>query len=129
MGFGEAVQTVLGKYAVFSGRARRSEYWYWTLAMVIAAIVIEILTAISRPLGVVIDVIWILGTVLPGLGVFVRRMHDTGRSGWWWFIVLVPFVGWIVLLVFACQDSQPGDNRYGPNPKWAAPMAPPGYPA
>jgi uncharacterized membrane protein YhaH (DUF805 family) len=58
-----------------------------------------------------------LAVLLPGLGVFVRRMHDTGRSGWWFFINFVPLVGWIISLIFLVQDSKPGDNQYGPNPK------------
>ncbi len=58
-----------------------------------------------------------LAVFLPGWAVFTRRMHDIGKSGWWWLIGLVPVVGAIVLLVFACTDSQPGDNVYGPNPK------------
>lgn len=129
MGFGEAIQSVIGKYADFSGRARRSEYWYWVLAVVIAGIVIEILLAISRPLGLIIDVIWVLGTIIPNIAVLFRRLHDTGRSGWWWLIVFVPIVGAIVLIVFAAQDSHPGENQYGPSPKGAGPLTTPtGYP-
>ena len=64
-----------------------------------------------------LGMIYNLAVLIPGLAVFCRRMHDTGRSGWWWLIALIPFVGWIVLLIFCCLDSQPGANQYGPNPK------------
>jgi uncharacterized membrane protein YhaH (DUF805 family) len=130
MGFGEAIKTVFGKYADFSGRARRSEYWYWILLAVIVAIVIAVLRAISNALGLVVDVLWVLGTIVPGLAVLFRRLHDTGRSGWWWLIGLIPIVGWIVLIVFTCQDSQPGENQHGPNPKGSMGQQPadPPYP-
>ena len=61
--------------------------------------------------------LYALAALLLGWAVFTRRMHDIGKSGWWWLIALVPIVGAIVLLVFMCKDSQPGDNAYGPNPK------------
>lgn len=116
----EAVKTVLGKYVDFSGRARRSEYWYWTLAVFLVYVVGLIFTAIARPLGLLIFVVLVLGGFLPGLAVSVRRLHDTGRSGWFLLISLIPFVGGIVLLVFQCADSQPQPNKYGPSPKAAA---------
>jgi len=117
--FTEAIRTVLNKYADFSGRARRSEYWYWTLAVIVAIVVCLILTAIAHTLGLVLYLLVLLGTLVPGLAVGVRRLHDTGRSGWWILIALVPLVGSIILLVFVCQDSQPGQNQYGPSPKAA----------
>jgi uncharacterized membrane protein YhaH (DUF805 family) len=119
MSYGEAIRSVLSKYADFSGRARRSEYWYWTLAVIVALVVCIIISAISHTLGLVLYVLVALGTLVPGIAVAVRRMHDTGRSGWWLFIGLVPLVGGIILLVFACQDSQPGSNEYGASPKEA----------
>ena len=113
----------LKKYAVFSGRSRRKEYWYFFLFNLIISFVLGF---IEGALGLFPDVDYsILGTIyslavlLPGLGVSVRRLHDTDRSGWWLLIAFIPLVGAIVLLVFMVQDSEPGDNRYGPNPKVA----------
>ena len=122
MSFAEAVRSALTQYATFTGRARRSEYWYFVLFNVIVSIVASIIDAV---IGVQL-VSWIvtLGLLVPGLAVTVRRLHDTGRSGWWILIGLVPLVGAIILIVFACQDSQP-DNQYGPSPKGGA--APGGY--
>ncbi|HTR71175.1 MAG TPA: DUF805 domain-containing protein [Mycobacteriales bacterium] len=117
MSFTEAVSTVLNKYADFSGRARRSEYWYWVLALALGWIVVEIFWAISRPLGWILYLVLLIGTIVPDLAVGVRRLHDTSRSGWWLLIALVPFVGGIILLVFMCLDSTPGPNDYGPSPK------------
>ena len=65
----------------------------------------------------ILGMVYSLASILPGWAVFNRRMHDIGKSGWWCLIGLVPVVGAIVLLVFTCKDSQPGDNEYGPNPK------------
>ncbi|MCU1593688.1 MAG: hypothetical protein JWO12_1080 [Frankiales bacterium] len=118
-----AVKTVLGKYADFSGRARRSEYWYWTLAVGLAIIGLEIvalvLAAVARPLGILVLVAVVivgLGAIVPGLAVGCRRLHDTGKSGWLLLLGIIPFGG-IVVLVFMVMDSTPGDNQYGPNPK------------
>ena len=111
---------VLKKYAVFSGRARRKEFWYFTLFNVIIWLVLMILSAAAGRARVIISVLSVLyglAVIIPGLAVEVRRLHDTGRSGWWILIGLVPFIGAIVLLVFLVQDSQPGANQYGPNPK------------
>lgn len=107
---------VLKKYFVFEGRARRKEYWYFTLFNLIVSL---LLGAVDGMLGSggLLGGIYALAVLLPSLGVGVRRLHDTGRSGWWLLIVLVPFIGWLALLFFAVQDSQPGINRFGPNPK------------
>lgn len=118
IGMADAVRRVLTQYATFSGRARRSEYWWFYLAYVIAAVVATIIDGI---LGVpVLEVLLALGLLIPGLAVGVRRLHDVGKSGWWLLIGLIPLVGPIVLLVFACQDSQPGSNQWGPSPKYGA---------
>ena len=110
------------KYACFSGRARRQEYWLFFLFNLIASIIINVIGGVlAGATGVdafaFLGAIYNLAVLIPSFAVFCRRMHDTGRSGWWWLIGLIPFVGWIVLLVFCCLDSQPGENKYGPNPK------------
>jgi len=110
------------KYACFSGRARRQEYWLFVLFNFIAAFVVGFVGGfLAGATGITafafLAPIYNLAVLIPGFAVLFRRLHDTGRSGWWWLIALVPFVGWIVLLVFCCLDSQPGENRYGPNPK------------
>ncbi len=110
------------KYATFEGRARRSEYWYFMLfyflAIVALAIVDVIVGTYSEEGGFgLLSGLFMLATILPSLAVTVRRLHDTDRSGWWVLINLVPILGALVLLVFTVLDSQPGANRFGPNPK------------
>lgn len=111
---------VVKKYAVFSGRARRAEFWYFTLFNVLIAIALTIadLEAIHIK---VLTLVYMLAVAIPGLAVQVRRLHDTDRSGWWLFISLIPLIGSIILLVFFVQDGQAGENRYGPNPKAGVP--------
>jgi uncharacterized membrane protein YhaH (DUF805 family) len=119
MAFQDAVKICLSKYADFSGRARRSEYWWFFLFQVLVSIVASIIDAIlgtrSGSFGVV-EGIASLALLLPGLAVGARRLHDTSKSGWWLLIALIPCVGFIVLLVFFVMDSHP-DNQYGPSPK------------
>ncbi len=112
----EAVSAVFSKYATFSGRSRRSEYWYFTLFNLLVALVLNFL---SRYIGAFdfIAGIYSLATLVPGLAVAVRRLHDTGRSGFWLLLVLIPIVGSIILIVWCATDSQPGENQYGANPK------------
>jgi uncharacterized membrane protein YhaH (DUF805 family) len=117
MGMADAVRIVLTKYADFSGRARRSEYWWFFLANFIVSIVAAILDqAVGFPL---LQIVLGLALLIPGIAVGVRRLHDTGRSGWWLLIAFVPFVGVIILVVLLCLDGQPGPNNYGPSPKYA----------
>jgi len=112
---------VLNKYAVFSGRARRREYWMFVLFNVIIALVLTIIEGIadagSEGSRSTLATLYGLAVLLPGLAVSVRRLHDTGRSGWWLLIGLIPIIGTIVLLIFMIQDGRPTDNQYGPNPK------------
>lgn len=118
MGFGEAVQSVFSKYATFSGRARRSEYWYFVLLQVIVTAVLNGLYSATESVAFsAILVLFDLALLVPSLAVCWRRLHDIGRSGAYYFFVLIPLVGWILLLVWMCQDSQPGANQYGPNLK------------
>jgi len=143
--------SVLKKYAVFEGRARRQEYWMFTLIQAIISVIFGIgytigfvmlgalaMTGASEynsaglpdfsgagslaavlVIGIVglLNTLYGIATLLPTLAVGARRLHDTGRSGWWQLISLVPFVGGIILLVFYCLDSE-GDNQYGRNPKY-----------
>ena len=108
---------VLKKYAVFSGRARRKEYWMFALFNFIIAIVIGIIEGI---IGTgFLGILYMLAVLIPCLAVSVRRLHDIDRTGWWVLIGLVPLIGAIVLIIFAVMDSTPGENQYGPNPKEA----------
>jgi uncharacterized membrane protein YhaH (DUF805 family) len=107
---------VLKKYATFSGRARRTEYWMFLLFSLIASMVLAFADGILGT-GGVLGAVYSLAVLLPTIGVSVRRLHDTGRSGWWLLVGLVPLVGPIVLVVFAVQDGNPGANAYGPSPK------------
>ena len=100
----QAIGACFKNYANFSGRARRSEYWWFCLLNFILGII------------PIVNIIWALIVLLPSLAVCVRRLHDTGRSGWWLLLALVPIVN-IVLIVFYLSDSQPGANQYGENPK------------
>ena len=112
----------LKKYAVFSGRSRRKEYWYFVLFNIIVSIVLAGIDALLGTLTSYIGLlsgIYGLAVLIPTLALTVRRLHDIDRSGWWILIGLVPLIGAIVLLVFAVMEGTPGNNRYGPNPKEA----------
>ena len=113
---------VLKKYAVFNGRARRKEYWYYTLFNIIITIVLAVIDSVAGSFSAATGIgllggIYALAMLIPGIAVSVRRLHDTERSGWWLLIALIPLIGAIVLLVFLVQDSKPGQNQYGENPK------------
>ena len=115
----------LKKYATFSGRSRRSEYWYFILFYLIIAIVLGIIdraagTMTSNGTVGVLGGLFGLAMLIPSLAVGARRLHDTGRTGWWQLIGLIPLIGIIVLIVFYVQDSHPGSNQYGTNPKEVA---------
>jgi uncharacterized membrane protein YhaH (DUF805 family) len=119
MSFPDAVRSALTQYATFSGRARRSEYWFFYLAVAVAYFVASF---VDQALGLnyVLYGVVVLALFLPTLAVGARRLHDTNRSGWWLLIGLVPLVGAIVLIVFFVQDSHQGVNQYGPSPKYAS---------
>lgn len=113
---------VLKKYAVFSGRARRKEYWYFTLfstliSLALALIDSQLGTFNSEAGTGLLGGLYSLAVLIPGIAVSVRRLHDTDHSGWWLFLALVPCIGAIVLFVFTVTDSTPGTNEYGPSPK------------
>lgn len=110
MGFGEAITSCFSQYIGFSGRACRSEYWYFALLVFLINIVIgiigsDILTALVA-----------LALFLPSISVGVRRLHDIDKSGWWILLALIPIIGTLIILFFAVLKSTPGSNEYGPNP-------------
>ncbi len=112
---------VLKKYAVFDGRARRKEYWMFTLFNLIASFVLGFIDGMlglttSSGLGP-LGGLYTLAVLVPSIAVSIRRLHDTGRSGWWLLLVFVPLIGGLALLVFMVLDSQSGQNQFGPNPK------------
>ena len=115
---------VLKQYADFNGRARRKEYWMFVLFNMIfgiAAIILDNVLGIAVE-GVGYGLLYGLYTLvvfIPGLAVVVRRLHDVEKSGWMFFIILIPLIGVIWLLVLMLTDSNPGENKYGPNPKEA----------
>ena len=131
--FGEAVKRAFSQYCKFTGRASRSEYWWFFLFLSIINIIFSggssfftvkgvfdgtITSEISALLNpfVIASGIWGLIILLPTWGLLFRRLHDTGRSGWNCLWGLLPFIGSIILIVYCCQESQPGENKYGPMP-------------
>ena len=110
------LRVIKENYANFNGRARRKEYWMFFLFNMIF---IFVAAMIDLALGTfpLLYVIYGLAVIVPSIAVFVRRLHDTGKSGWWFFIALIPFIGGIWLLVLMCIDGDAGANSYGPSPK------------
>lgn len=132
MDFGAATKAFWSNYGaslkvLFGGRARRREYWFIQLFLVLtnlAAAAIDLVLMggdldrfFANGGGGIVGLIWILVTVVPAIGVLVRRLHDTSRSGWWALIGLLPIAGAIVLLIFTIADSTEGENAYGASPK------------
>ncbi|WP_328930487.1 DUF805 domain-containing protein [Streptomyces sp. NBC_00190] len=107
---------VLKKYAVFSGRARRQEFWMFVLCNLVVDVVLVTLDVVLGTSGI-IDGVYTLAVLLPWVGLTVRRLHDTGRSGWWYLLVLIPLLGWIWLIVLMATEGEAGPNKYGPSPK------------
>lgn len=104
--FGKAISHVMSHYADFTGRARRSEYWWFVLFHFILLLIPGV------------NVIWALAAIIPMMAVTIRRLHDTGKSGWCVLFALLPLVGTILLIVWCCQDSSQDSNRYGKSPKY-----------
>jgi len=127
MRFAEAIKSFWTKYATFKGRSRRSEYWWIQLFLVltnlaVAAIDLALMNGdverfIANGGGGIVGLVWILATIVPALAVLVRRLHDTGKTGWWALIGFVPIVGAVILLVFTVLDSEVPENKHGPSPK------------
>ena len=114
MRFAQAISAGFSNYVNFSGRACRSEYWYWILFIVIADIVTGIIDA---ALGIqLVTSIFGLVTLLPSLAIAIRRLHDLDRTGWWVLLGLIPLIGWIILLIWYVTKGTDGPNRFGPDP-------------
>ncbi|MBI1205325.1 MAG: DUF805 domain-containing protein [Rhodopseudomonas sp.] len=113
MTFADAIKTGFNKYATFSGRAARSEFWFWTLFSILANLVASILDAVLG-LGL-IDLVVSLALLIPGLAVSVRRLHDLDRTGWWLLLIFTG-IGIILLLIWDCMKGTAGPNRFGADP-------------
>ncbi|MDE0589910.1 DUF805 domain-containing protein [Halocynthiibacter sp. C4] len=120
----KATRTVLSKYATFTGRATRPEFWWWALAVfginIVAQIIDGVLvapmlgfTAFQAEAGQPISILVMLALFLPNIAVAARRLHDIGRSGWWLLIAFIPLIGVLVLIYFYVQPSDQGSNEYG----------------
>jgi len=114
----------LKKYATFTGRARRKEFWFFTLGNFLAVLGLGVVDGLMGNFDPQYEIgplsgLYLLAVLVPSIAVTVRRLHDTDRSGWWILLGLIPIVGGLVLLYFEVLDSQPGTNRFGPNPKGA----------
>lgn len=111
----------LKRYAEFGGRSRRMEFWMFTLFTILVGIVANALDIALLNVGWddtgPIDALTSLALLIPSIAVGVRRLHDTGRSGWWYLLIFAVIIGWIFLLVWYCTDGEPMENEYGPDPK------------
>lgn len=120
--------TVLRKYADFSGRARRMEYWMFTLINFLIGVVLSFIDmALGSKVGAlegygIISLVYFLAVFIPGLAVTVRRLHDIGKSGWFFLIVFIPLIGFIWLLVLLFTEGTRGPNKYGEDPKGLDPL-------
>ena len=117
MNFFQAIESGLRKYVDFSGRAARSEFWYFTLFVVVVGWVAAILDLVAFPAltGSPLNAAFNLAMLLPSVAISARRLHDIDRTGWW-FLILFTVVGSILLLVWWCTKGTSGDNQYGPDP-------------
>jgi len=108
--------TPFTKYAQFNGRSSRKEFWLWFLLQLIAGFVFGMASATAPELGGILTTLWAVISFIPGIAVTIRRLHDTGHSGWYLLLFLIPIVGPIILLFFYLMKSQSGSNKYGENP-------------
>jgi uncharacterized membrane protein YhaH (DUF805 family) len=116
MNFQQAIQSVFANYVNFKGRAPRSEFWYWQLFLLVGGLVAELFDyGTGFRISAFSTLFW-LATVIPDIAVYVRRLHDTDRSGWWLLLFFVPLIGAIVLIVWFCTQGTHGYNRFGANP-------------
>ena len=127
MTMGDAVGSVFGNYATFSGRARRAEYWWFILFVFFVNIGVSIIDSIflgfsgAGPVGLIFS----LAIAIPTIALTARRLHDVNKSGWWQLIYLAPFLGVIIMLIWQCTRGTIGDNRFGPDPVIDAPVSEP----
>ena len=112
------LKCIKGHYADFEGRARRTEYWMFLLVNVLIAFVLGIIAAMTGFRA--LSTLYSLAVLLPGIAVGVRRLHDTGRSGWWLLISLIPVIGTIWIIVLLATNGDAGSNQYGADPKASA---------
>ena len=112
------IKVVRDNYANFEGRARRNEYWMFTLIVVIINIGTSVLDGVLFPEQRLISNLFSLAIVVPSVAVGARRLHDTGKSGWWQLLYILVIIGWIPLIIFLAKDSDIGDNDYGPSEKY-----------
>ncbi|MDO9168600.1 MAG: DUF805 domain-containing protein [Methylobacter sp.] len=113
---------VLKKYAVFNGRARRKEYWFFFLFNIIISMILSAIDGLTGSFNPETGVgllggIYTIAVLIPSIAVSVRRLHDTGRSGWWLLVGLIPLIGTLICFIFMVQDSESSENEYGANPK------------
>jgi uncharacterized membrane protein YhaH (DUF805 family) len=125
MGFQDAIRSVFGKYATISGRAARSEYWWWVLFIFLSSAVLGVVDrALFGREVQILGAVFSLATLLPSICVAGRRLHDRDMSAWWLLLWFIPVIGWLVLLYFYVTPGTPGPNRFGPDPLGGS--APPG---
>ena len=122
MNFFEAISSGFRNYVNFSGRAARSEYWYWTLFTAIAYIVAYIIDSVVDPDTQVVTGLFALATIIPSIAIAVRRLHDLDRTGWWFLLGFIPLIGAIILLIWYATKGTDGPNRFGPDPLAASPF-------
>ena len=119
MEFADAVKSGFRKYITFSGRASRSDFWYWVLFVLLASVICVLIDyyVLGRPFAHgIIRPLFSLAVQVPGISVYVRRLHDINKSGWWFWMACIPLIGLIVILVWFCTKGTTGDNRFGPDP-------------
>ena len=118
MNFVEAISSGFQNYTNFHARATRSEYWFWTLFVILVSIVANVidLMVFSSTGFAPLSIILTLGLLIPGIAVSIRRLHDRDKSGWWLLLIFIPLVGAIILLVWYCTRGTMGPNRFGPDP-------------
>ena len=127
MDFATAIRSFWSRFRDFKGRSSRAEYWLVQLFLVVTNLAVAFIDLalmgwdvdrfIANGGGGIVGLVWILVTIVPALALLVRRLHDTGKSGWLALLGFIPFLGALLLLIFTVTDSTPGDNRYGSNPK------------
>lgn len=115
MTFTDAIKTCFNKYANFSGRATRSEYWWFQLFFILVYMALAILSSAISEMFAILALVFALGMLIPATAAGVRRLHDTDKSGWWLLLGIVPLIG-LLLIYFLAIEGTPGDNRFGEKP-------------